>query len=82
MNDRLKELAVQAHKLAKEESKDGDNACRVGSDYFLAMERAKFAELIVQECSNFVYNYPEKYLTRDQAKEMCLSMEHNFGVEK
>jgi hypothetical protein len=42
----------------------------------------KVAELIVQECSAFVYNYPEKYLTRNQAREICMSMEEHFGVEE
>lgn len=42
----------------------------------------KFAELIIRECSGFVYNYPEKYLTRNQAREICLSMEEYFGVKE
>jgi hypothetical protein len=41
----------------------------------------KFAELIVRECSAFVYNYPEKYLTRNQAREISMSMEEHFEVE-
>ncbi len=36
----------------------------------------KFAELIVRESADFVYNYPEKYLTRNQAREISLSMEN------
>ena len=46
------------------------------------LDRQKFAELIVRECSGFVYNYPEKYLTRNQSAEICMSMEEHFGVEE
>jgi len=28
-----------------------------------------------------VYNYPEKYLTRNQAREISMSMEEHFGIE-
>jgi hypothetical protein len=48
----------------------------------LIFSKEKFAELIVQECSAFVYNYPEKYLTRNQAREISMSMEEHFGVEE
>jgi hypothetical protein len=41
----------------------------------------KFAELIVGECADFVCNYPEKYLTYNQAREISLKMEEHFGVE-
>jgi hypothetical protein len=51
MNERIKELANQAYEYALAESKGGTNICAPGSDYFLAMEKAKFAELIVRECA-------------------------------
>jgi len=41
-----------------------------------------FAELIVRECADFVCNYPEKYLTHNQAREISLGMEEHFGVEE
>lgn len=41
----------------------------------------KFALLIVRECGGFVYNYPQKYLTRNQAREISLAMEEHFGVK-
>jgi hypothetical protein len=45
-------------------------------------DREKFASLIVLECSGFVYNYPERYLTRNQSREICNAMEDYFGVTK
>jgi len=42
----------------------------------------KFAELIVRECADFVREYPEKYLTHNQAREISFGMEEHFGVEE
>jgi hypothetical protein len=42
----------------------------------------EFANLIIKECSDFVYKYPHKELTRNQAREVCLSMEKEFGIEE
>lgn len=70
MNERIRELAEQAGADIW-----GD---QVSSGKYFDIE--KFSELIVRECSSFVYNYPEKYLTRNQAREICLSMEDYFGV--
>jgi hypothetical protein len=50
MNERIKELLEQAYQWAVTESKGGQNVCAPGSDYFLAMEKKKFAELIIREC--------------------------------
>jgi len=47
-------------------------------DYHLA----KFAELIIKECADFVREYPEKYLTHNQAREIGFGMEEHFGVEE
>jgi hypothetical protein len=69
MNERIKELIEESKCLS-----DGYNTGAVDLD--------KFAELIVRECSAFVYNYPEKYLTRNQAREISMSMEERFGVEE
>ena len=75
MNERIKKLAEQAKKSA---TKNGAyNLAFVMADF-----EQKFAELIVRECSAFVYNYPEKYLTRNQAREISMSMEEHFGVEE
>ena len=49
MNEQIKQLAEQAYQWAVNESKGGPNICAPGSDYFLAMEKKKFAELILQD---------------------------------
>jgi len=71
MNEQIRELAEQAG-LGKE---------RWNSTEQFNSFLAKFAQLIAQECSAFVYNYPEKYLTRNQAREISISMEEHFGIE-
>jgi len=74
MNERIKELAEQAGYKPLP-----------GFDFANSLEETylkKFAELIVRECSAFVYNYPERYLTRNQAREISLKMEEIFGVEE
>ena len=77
MNERIKELVEQADiKFSAHWQHQGiDTAVIIPSDL------KKFAELIIRECSAFVYNYPEKYLTRNQAREISMSMEEHFGVE-
>jgi hypothetical protein len=50
MNERIKQLDEQAYQWAVNESKGGPNICAPGSDYFLAMEKKKFAELLIKEC--------------------------------
>jgi len=74
MNDRIRELAEQAGYKPLSPSTFADEL----NEIFMR----KFAELIVRECSGFVYNYPERYLTRGQAREICQSMEEHFGVEE
>ena len=59
-------------KLLKELYKQAETEC--------GWSEEKFAELIIRECSGFVYNYPEKYLTRNQSAEICMSMEEHFGI--
>jgi hypothetical protein len=50
MNARFKELAREAYQQAIEASKTAPNICTVGSDFFLALEMEKFAELVVNDC--------------------------------
>lgn len=76
MNERLKQLLGQAYDEAVPETWTTLSSEQLGRIY------DKFAELIVRECSAFVYNYPEKYLTRNQAREISMSMEEHFGVEE
>ncbi len=49
MNERIKELALQAWRYADDNSRDGD-----GTHGWLY--RDKFAELIVRECSKIIVN--------------------------
>ena len=71
---RIQELMEQAMELVDPYAVEGDFGPR-------RLNAEKFAELIVRECSAFVYNYPEKYLTRNQAREISMSMEEHFEVE-
>jgi hypothetical protein len=67
MNPRIQELAEQAYQWAVTESKGGQNVCAPGSDYFLAMEKKKFAELIVRECADIGERYADgNYEVRNQ----------------
>jgi hypothetical protein len=80
MNNRIKELAKQAYQWAVTESKGGQNVCAPGSDYFLAMEKKKFAELIVKECASKAW-FAEQYGIGDGAPVSKQIKEH-FGVEE
>ncbi len=77
MNERIKELAEQAYQWALAESKvkDGANMCSPGSDYFLALEKKKFAELIILECSSICYKAFEN------GDEIAGLLMQTFGVE-
>ena len=68
MNERIKELAVQAHVYA-----DGHSLlCHEG-------DIKKFAELIVQECTDLV----QKYMTRwPEDCELTKQIKEHFGVEE
>jgi len=50
MNERMHELARQAYKYAVDASKVAPNICSIGSDFFLALELEKFAELLIKDC--------------------------------
>jgi hypothetical protein len=83
MNERIKELAEHTnawYPTGYPSAEGGDEEWQ-NLVIFKKEDFEKFAELIVLECSAFVYNYPEKYLTRNQAREICLGMEKVFGVE-
>jgi hypothetical protein len=83
MNERIKELIEQAYQWAVTESKGGQNVCAPGSDYFLAMEKEKFAELIVSECCLALWT--EECRTSDLALEEYTrgsnKIREHFGVE-
>ena len=88
MNERIQELSKQAGDYVNEvytgpvRSKTPGKIWEDGHVGWHTQFNQKFAELIVRECSRFVYYYPEKYLTRNQSAEICISMEEHFGVEE
>ena len=82
MNERIKELANQAYEYALVESKGGTHICAPGSDYFLAMEKAKFAELIVRECANFVENIFDDDGGHAPCEDYAKGIKQHFGVEE
>jgi hypothetical protein len=85
MNERIQELDKQAYQWAVNESKGGPNICAPGSDYFLAMEKKKFAELIVKECRKVIAddiddNSDDDFdLGLDHARQI---IGEHFGVEE
>ena len=81
MNERIKELAVQAYNWAKEESREGNNQCRIGSDYFLMMEKAKFAELIVRDIIKKIENEASTYAEPVWAFELVNDIKDAYGIE-
>ena len=75
MNERIKELAVQA----------GLEMCSCGCD-MPTRQSVKFAELIVKECSKILRNGaywsgPNGFVRDCTAAEMASSIEEHFGVE-
>ena len=66
------------------------NEANKTANFNFTMEQAKaihtlmetFGQLVVKECSDFVYCYPERYLTRSQLREICLGMHDHFGVNE
>ena len=75
MNELIQELSDIAYKNHLARNPNSSFGRR--SDY-----DREFAELIVRECADFVREYPEKYLTHNQANEIGFRMEEHFGVEE
>jgi hypothetical protein len=71
MNERIKELAVQAELPLL----DVDGNCKYGDTYF---SKEKFAELIVRECAG-VDLY---WLSEQDRKAVAEKMKQHFGVEE
>jgi hypothetical protein len=84
MNERIKELLEQAYQWAVTESKGGQNVCAPGSDYFLAMEKKKFAELIVTDAIGVLQKRFMGDLNReDMEVRRCIEdLKKHFGVEE
>jgi hypothetical protein len=72
VNERIKELIENSGCTYKQKR---------GVYQFHAHELEAFAESIVRECTAFVFHYPEKYLTRKQAREICVNTDRHFGIE-
>ena len=51
MNAHVSAVANEAYRWAVAESKSAEHSCNLGSDYFLALEQKKFAELLIRECA-------------------------------
>ena len=79
MNERIQELAEQAKKYALDEMikiTDRDKALKIYSDCY----DAKFAELIVRESANVVWDIAHQY-SNDEINDVGYSILEHFGVE-
>ena len=74
MNNRIKELAEQAHRYA-------NNAVKETNLFVLDVFKEKFAELIVRECSKIAFQNDIAKLTRDGMK-IGFQIEQHFGVKE
>ena len=79
MNERIKELLLQAgFTNAYTDPKEGFELVFVDEEH-TTESVAKFAELIVQECTDFV----QKYMTRwPEDCELTKQIKEHFGVEE
>jgi len=79
MNERIKELALQANPASKEiyESDSWQFNCAAWS----AKELEKFAELIVRECAKIAYQNDIAKFTKDGYR-IGLDIQKHFGVEE
>ena len=81
MNKRIRELDNQAHQLAVIASKSHPHICAVGSDYFNALEKEKFAELIVKECTDAI-ELNTMQIPKRSISEIRTILRKHFGVEE
>ena len=92
MNDRINEFMRQAYRIALKESKNkaGEHYCNEGSDYFQALEKEIFAELIVRECilqcekrdpRPDKYSDMEEFAESRKVRECVSSIKEHFGVK-
>ena len=78
MNERIKLLYKQAQEFAyKNISKEYWN-----TDNFHAVVSGKFAELIVQECAEVIFETPVKYTEIDIMHIIRDRVREHFGVEE
>ena len=84
MNERIKELAVQARNYALDEKRIYERMHNTEQcmEEYREVYNEKFAELIVGECAKIVedstWNLPHGYKTVDQAN----LVKQHFGVEE
>ena len=84
MNERIKELALQAW-MAERTEKDPKYKKSEVTEYLLKdMEdfHKKFAELIVNKCANIVWDEAEKIDSHEVNAAGYKVIEHFFGVEE
>ena len=71
MNERIRELAVQADLIQWDSLPSGART----PDHESVVKARKFAELIVKECSNFLKDTLDDHFAAEQ-------LEEHFGVEE
>lgn len=78
MNERIRELAEKAYRLTVLASQSELHKCIIGSDYFNALEKEKFAELIVRESMEVTKTY-----TSNQGLDYSapVALARHFGVQ-
>jgi len=84
MNEHLRELSRQAYQMAVTASNTDMHRCRVGSDYFSALQHEFFAELIVKECVTVLVTEQEQVDCQWVCKNgvhIGWKIEEHFGVE-
>lgn len=91
MNERYLHLDEQAYQYAIAESAKMASRPPVGSALFAEIQKAKFAELIIRECSTVITSLPDKMVDMELGKYnegwrngRLLAKEHiekHFGVE-
>ena len=74
MNERIRELAVQAGLTQAKDFKSGDEV----KNFVFGNGLEKFAELIVKECADYVQFYYKDHMCEVIAHDM----KQHFGVEE
>ena len=82
MNERIRELALQAEKLADVESKAFTDNTGKWRLIWNEVYDKKFAELIVRECAHLVGGYTKENEFGTDVKEAYEEITKHFGVEE
>ena len=81
MNERIKEIALQAKQSALDamiKIVDKEQALKVYSETY----DTKFAELIVRECAKVCRDQPNVYALKADRDNCAIAIEEHFGVEE